>query len=70
MASPSKASSLKAPGKYRRTKRAQVPAVFAESKFNAMAVQGLADDAGVKVITNLYRTASPIGRRPAAILPL
>ena len=38
----------------RRIKREQVPAVFAEAQFNPKAMEVLASDTGVRVITNLY----------------
>ena len=38
----------------RRIKREEVPAVFAESQFNPKAMEVLARDTGVRVITNLY----------------
>ncbi len=45
----------------RRIKRAEVPAVFAESQFNPKALEVLAQDAGVKVITNLYNDSLSAG---------
>ena len=38
----------------RRIKGAEVPAVFAEAQFNPKAMEVLARDTGVKVVTNLY----------------
>ncbi len=38
----------------RRIKRERVPAVFAEAQFNPQAMEALAKDAGVRVITALY----------------
>jgi ABC-type Zn uptake system ZnuABC Zn-binding protein ZnuA len=38
----------------RRIKREQVPAVFAEAQFNPKAMEILAGETGVRVITNLY----------------
>jgi len=38
----------------RRIKGAKVPAVFAEAQFNPKAMEVLARDTGVKVVTNLY----------------
>lgn len=38
----------------RRIKREEVPAVFAEAQFNPKAMEVLASDTGVRVITNLY----------------
>jgi manganese/iron transport system substrate-binding protein len=45
----------------RRIKREQVPAVFAEAQFNPKAIEVLAGDTGVKVITNLYNDTLSTG---------
>ncbi len=45
----------------RRIKRAEVPAVFAESQFNPKVMEVLAQDAGVRVITNLYNDSLSAG---------
>ncbi len=45
----------------RRIKRAEVPAVFAEAQFNPKAMEVLARDTGVKVITNLYNDSLSSG---------
>ncbi|MBI3122405.1 MAG: zinc ABC transporter substrate-binding protein, partial [candidate division NC10 bacterium] len=45
----------------RRIKREEVPAVFAEAQFNPKAMEVLARDVGVKVITNLYNDSLSSG---------
>jgi len=45
----------------RRIKREQVPAVFAEAQFNPKAMEVLASDTGVRVITNLYNDSLSTG---------
>jgi ABC-type Zn uptake system ZnuABC Zn-binding protein ZnuA len=45
----------------RRIKREQVPAVFAEAQFNPKAMEVLASDTGVRVITNLYNDTLSTG---------
>jgi ABC-type Zn uptake system ZnuABC Zn-binding protein ZnuA len=45
----------------RRIKREQVPAVFAEAQFNPKALEVLAGDTGVRVITNLYNDTLSTG---------
>ena len=45
----------------RRIKRAEVPAVFAEAQFNPKAMEVLARDTGVKVVTNLYNDSLSTG---------
>jgi manganese/iron transport system substrate-binding protein len=45
----------------RRIKREQVPAVFAEAQFNPKAMEVLAGDTGVRVITNLYNDSLSTG---------
>jgi len=48
----------------RRIKREEVPAVFAESQFNPKAMEVLARDTGVRVVTNLYTDS--LGSGPEA----
>lgn len=45
----------------RRIKQEQVPAVFAEAQFNPKAMEVLASDTGVRVITNLYNDSLSTG---------
>jgi len=45
----------------RRIKREQIPAVFAEAQFNPKAMEVLASDTGVRVITNLYNDTLSTG---------
>lgn len=45
----------------RRIKQAKVPAVFAEAQFNPKAMEVLASDTGVRVITNLYNDTLSTG---------
>lgn len=45
----------------RRIKREEVGAVFAEAQFNPKAMEVLARDAGVKVVTNLYNDSLSSG---------
>jgi manganese/iron transport system substrate-binding protein len=45
----------------RRIKREEVPAVFAEAQFNPKAMEVLAKDTGVRVITNLYNDTLSTG---------
>jgi len=45
----------------RRIKREEVPAVFAEAQFNAKAMEVLAKETGVRVITNLYNDTLSTG---------
>lgn len=45
----------------RRIKREQVPAVFAEAQFNPKALEILARDTGVRVVTNLYNDSVSTG---------
>ena len=45
----------------RRIKQEQVPAVFAEVQFNPKAMEVLASDAGVRVVTNLYNDSLSTG---------
>jgi ABC-type Zn uptake system ZnuABC Zn-binding protein ZnuA len=45
----------------RRIKREQVPAVFAEAQLNPKAMEVLASDTGVKVVTNLYNDTLSTG---------
>lgn len=45
----------------RRIKRERVPAVFAEAQFNPKALEILARDAGVRVVTNLYNDSLSTG---------
>jgi len=45
----------------RRIKQEQVPAVFAEAQFNPKAMEVLASDTGVRVITNLYNDTLSTG---------
>ncbi|MBI4840644.1 MAG: zinc ABC transporter substrate-binding protein [candidate division NC10 bacterium] len=48
----------------RRIKREEVPAVFAEAQFNPKAMEVLARDTGVKVVTNLYTESLGSGPEP------
>jgi len=45
----------------RRIKQERVPAVFAEAQFNPKAMEVLASDTGVRVITNLYNDSLSTG---------
>jgi len=45
----------------RRIKQAKIPAVFAEAQFNPKAMEVLAKDAGVRVVTNLYNDTLSAG---------
>jgi ABC-type Zn uptake system ZnuABC Zn-binding protein ZnuA len=45
----------------RRIKRERVPAVFAEAQFNPKAMEVLAGDTGVRVVTNLYNDSLSTG---------
>jgi len=45
----------------RRIKQTQVPAVFAEAQFNPKALEVLARDVGVKIVTNLYNDSLSTG---------
>jgi ABC-type Zn uptake system ZnuABC Zn-binding protein ZnuA len=45
----------------RRIKREEIPAVFAEAQFNPKAMEVLASDTGVRVITNLYNDTLSTG---------
>jgi manganese/iron transport system substrate-binding protein len=45
----------------RRIRREHVPAVFAEAQFNPKAMEVLAKDAGIRVVTNLYNDTLSAG---------
>ena len=45
----------------RRIKQGQVPVVFAEAQFNPKAIEVLAGDTGVRVVTNLYNDSLSTG---------
>jgi len=45
----------------RRIKQERVPAVFAEAQFNPKAMEVLANDTGVRVVTNLYNDSLSTG---------
>jgi len=62
VASPGKEPSARAfAALTRRIKREEVPAVFAEAQSNPKAMEVLASDTGVRVITNLYNDTLPTG---------
>ncbi|MBI4572567.1 MAG: zinc ABC transporter substrate-binding protein [candidate division NC10 bacterium] len=54
----------------RRIKRAEVPAVFAEAQFNPKAMEVLARDTGVKVVTNLYNDSLSTGPEANSFMAL
>ncbi len=54
----------------RRIKREEVPAIFAESQFNPKAMEVLARDTGVKVVTNLYTESLGSGPEPDTYISL
>jgi manganese/iron transport system substrate-binding protein len=62
VASPGKEPSARAlTALARRIKREDVPAVFAEAQFNPKAMEVLAKDTGIRVITNLYNDTLSTG---------